>query len=64
MLGKLDLTDVTAVGVEETASRRGQRYVTEFLDMQRHQEPIIIAIPGHGKAAITAFSAVLAEHGG
>jgi transposase len=64
MLGELDLTGVTAVGVDETASRRGQRYVTVFLDMQRQQEPVIFAVPGHGKAAITAFSAFLADHGG
>ncbi|TLF44524.1 ISL3 family transposase, partial [Halomonas urmiana] len=64
MLGELDLTGVTAVGVDETASRRGQRYVTVFLDMQRQQEPVIFAVPGHGKAAIEAFSGFLAEHGG
>jgi len=64
MLGELDLTGVTAVGVDETASRRGQRYVTVFLDMQRQQEPVIFAVPGHGKAAITAFSGFLADHGG
>jgi transposase len=64
MLGELDLSRVTAVGVDETASRRGQRYVTVFLDMQRQQEPVLFAVPGHGKATITAFSAFLAEHGG
>ena len=64
MLGELDLSRVTTVGVDETASRRGHRYVTVFLDMQRKHEPVIFAIPGHGKAAIEAFSAFLAEHGG
>ncbi|WP_280565245.1 ISL3 family transposase [Chromohalobacter sp. 48-RD10] len=64
MLGELDLTGVTTVGVDETASRRGQRYVTVFLDMQRQQEPVIFAVPGHGKAAIEAFCGFLAEHGG
>jgi len=64
MLGDLDLSSVTTVGVDETASRRGHRYVTVFLDMQRKQEPVLFAVPGHGKAAIKAFSAFLAEHGG
>jgi len=64
MLGELDLSNVATVGVDETASRRGQRYVTVFLDMQRKQEPVIFAVPGHGKDAITAFSAFLAAHGG
>ena len=31
MLGELDLSNVATVGVDETASRRGQRYVTVFL---------------------------------
>jgi len=64
MLGELDLSRVATVGVDETASRRGQRYVTVFLDMQRKQEPVLFAVPGHGKAAIKAFSAFLAKHGG
>ena len=64
MLGELDLSNVATVGVDETASRRGQRYVTVFLDMQRQQEPVIFAVPGHGKDTIKAFSAFLAAHGG
>ncbi|MBF7054786.1 ISL3 family transposase [Halomonas sp. KAO] len=64
MLGELDLSNVATVGVDETASRRGQRYVTVFLDMQRKQEPVIFAVPGHGKDAIEAFSAFLSAHGG
>ncbi|WP_444999275.1 ISL3 family transposase [Halomonas mongoliensis] len=64
MLGELDLSNVATVGVDETASRRGQRYVTVFLDMQRKQEPVIFAVPGHGKDAIKAFSAFLAAHDG
>lgn len=64
MLGQLDLSEVEAIGLDETASRRGQRYVTVFLDMQRPQESVIFAVPGHGKAAIEAFGAFLAEHGG
>ena len=64
MLSELDLANVATVGVDETASRRGHRYVTVFLDMQRKQEPVIFAVPGHGKDAIKAFSAFLAAHGG
>ncbi|MFY0989047.1 ISL3 family transposase [Halomonas sp. C05BenzN] len=64
MLGELDLSNVATVGVDETASRRGHRYVTVFLDMQRKQEPVIFAVPGHGKDAVKAFSTFLAAHGG
>ncbi|GGW43038.1 ISL3 family transposase [Halomonas sp. 141] len=64
MLEQLNLSNIAAVGVDETASRRGQRYVTVFLDMQRKQEPVIFAVPGHGKEAIEAFHAFLVAHGG
>ena len=64
LLGELDLSNVATVGVDETASRRGHRYVTVFLDMQRKQEPVIFAVPGCGKDTIKAFSAFLAAHGG
>ena len=64
MLGDLDLSSVATVGVDETASRRGQRYVTVFLDMQRQHEPVLFAVPGHGKDTLKAFSDFLAAHGG
>lgn len=64
MLGEMDLSNVSTVAVDETASRRGHRYVTVFLDMQRKQEPVIFAVPGCGKDTIKAFSAFLAAHGG
>lgn len=64
MLGELDLSQVTIVGVDETASRGGHRYVTVFLDVQLKHEPVIFAMPGHGKVTLQAFSAFMAEQGG
>jgi transposase len=64
MPGELDLFRVATVGVDEAAPRRGQRYVTVFLGMQRQQEPMICAVPGHGKDSIKAYSAFLAENCG
>ncbi|CAO1661854.1 Transposase family protein [Halomonas sp. NYA30] len=57
-LGELDLSHVNTFGLDETASRRGHRYVTVFLyiyRIQRKQEPVIFAIPGHGKDIIKEF---------
>lgn len=64
MLEQRDLSQVKAGGLNETAAKRGHRYVTIFLDIQRKSEPIIFAIPGRGKATVKAFSKFLAAHQG
>ncbi|SHM00381.1 ISL3 family transposase [Vreelandella subglaciescola] len=64
MLEQLDLSQVKAVGLDETAAKRGHRYVTVFLDMQRKTEPVVFAVPGRGKATVEAFSEFLAAHQG
>jgi hypothetical protein len=64
MLEQLDLSEVKAVGLDETAAKRGHRYVTVFLDMQRKTKPLPFAVPGRGKATVEAFSAFLAAHQG
>ena len=64
MLEQLDLSEVKAVGLDETAAKRGHRYVTVFLDMQRKTEPVLFAVPGRGKATVEAFSDFLAAHQG
>ncbi|OOE85641.1 hypothetical protein [Salinivibrio sharmensis] len=51
-LYKLELSNVTMVGVDEIASRLGHRYVTMFLSLQRKQKPVIFAVPGCGKDSI------------
>src|SRR5690606_31612929 len=64
MLLDLKLSEVQAVGLDEAASRRGQRYVTVFLDMQRKHEPVIFAVNGHGKGAVQAFGKFLSQQSG
>jgi transposase len=63
-VGELDLGSVRAVGLDETASKRGHNYVTVFIDMDRANKPVIFATPGKGKACVAAFRAFLRSHGG
>jgi transposase len=63
-VGELDLGSVRAVGLDETASKRGHNYVTVFIDMDRANKPVIFVTPGKGKACVAAFRAFLRSHGG
>lgn len=60
----LDLRGVRAVGLDETASKRGHNYVTVFIDMDRRDKPVIFVTPGKGKACVAAFRAFLLTQGG
>lgn len=61
---ELDLGAVRAVGLDETASKRGHNYVTVFIDMDRADKPVIFATPGKGKACVAKFRAFMLSHGG
>lgn len=60
----MDLSELTAFGVDETAARKRQDYVTVFIDMQSREEPVRFVTPGNDKAALKAFKQFLEEHGG
>ena len=60
----LDLGSVRAVGLDETASKRGHNYVTVFIDMDRRDKPVIFVTPGKGKACVAAFRAFMLSHRG
>jgi transposase len=60
----IDLKDLVAVAIDETASKRRHKYVTVFLDMDRYERPVVFAVPGKGKECISQFSQHLAAHGG
>ena len=53
-----------AVGLDETASKRGHNYVTVFIDMDRRDKPVIFVVPGKGKACVAAFREFLLGQGG
>ena len=63
-LASLDLSELVAFGFDETTAKRGQKYVTVFVDMQRRTQPVVFATPGKGKQTVKDFKAWLEAHGG
>ena len=59
---KLDLTDLRAIGFDETAAKRGHKYVTVFIDMNKAEMPVIFARPGKGKDTVKSFKTFAQEH--
>ena len=59
---KADHSGVTQVGVDETAARRGQKYVSLFVDLE--QRRVLFATPGKDAATVAAFAKDLQAHGG
>ena len=59
---KEDFSGVCKVGVDETASRRGHKYVSIFVDVVRRK--VRFATPGKDAATVAAFASDLKAHGG
>ena len=59
---KEDFSGVGKVGVDETASRRGHKYVSIFVDVVRRK--VLFATPGKDAATVAAFASDLKAHGG
>jgi transposase len=60
----LDLSEVEAIALDETASKRGHNYVTVFIDLDRKARPVIFATPGKGKGCVEGFKEHLKKHKG
>lgn len=58
----LDLSGVTRVGVDETSARRGQDYVSIFMDLDRPR--VIYATEGRDSGTVGRFAADLSAHQG
>jgi transposase len=58
----LDFADVREVGMDETSARRGQDYVSIFMDLAERR--VMFATEGRDAATVQAFAADLAAHGG
>jgi len=59
---KASLEDVTRIGVDETAAKRGHDYITLFMDLAKHR--LMHAIAGRDHTTIRAFRADFEAHGG
>jgi transposase len=63
-VARMDLSAVRAVAFDETAAKRGHRYITVFIDLDRKDEPVLFATPGKGKDCVRQFRRFLEAHGG
>ena len=59
---KADHSQVTQVGIDETAARRGHNYVSLFVDMQARK--VLFVTPGKDSATVAAFAEDLQAHQG
>jgi transposase len=58
----IDLSDVTAVSIDETSCRRGHEYVTIVADEAKRR--VVFVTEGKDAATIAAFGSHLSSHGG
>ncbi len=58
----LDFSSVTEIGMDETSARRGQDYVSIFMDLQ--QRRVMFVSEGRDAATVQAFAADLRAHHG
>ncbi|MGH3866196.1 MAG: ISL3 family transposase [Pseudonocardiaceae bacterium] len=59
---QLDCTGVTRVGMDETAARKGQDYVSIVADLDARR--VVFATEGRSADTVARFATDLAEHGG
>lgn len=59
---RADYSDVEAVGLDETASRRGHNYITLFADLDEGR--LLYATEGRDASVLTRFRLDLLAHGG
>ncbi|WP_421621137.1 ISL3 family transposase [Alkalilimnicola ehrlichii] len=57
-----DYSAVEAVGIDETAARRGQHYISVFHDLE--QRRVLYACPGRDQHTVARFAEDLRVHGG
>ncbi|MHB1433422.1 MAG: transposase [Streptosporangiaceae bacterium] len=58
----MDFSEVTEIGMAETSARRGQDYVSIFMDLTERR--VMFATEGREASTVKAFAAGLEAHGG
>jgi transposase len=56
-----DMSEVTSVGIDETSSKKGHKYITVFVDHKKRE--VIYCTPGKDGATVGKFSEELVNHG-
>ena len=59
---KVDMSEVTRLGIDETAARRGHNYITLVMDMVKKQ--VLFGVPGRSHETVQAFKADFIAHKG
>ncbi|MEO3943958.1 ISL3 family transposase [Gorillibacterium sp. CAU 1737] len=60
-MASLELTSVKRIAIDETSSRRGHRYITLFVDVDR--KIVLFAVEGKGKDTLAQFRQHLGDKG-
>jgi len=59
---EVNMSEVTCVGIDETAAKRGQDYITLVMDMD--EKKVLFAVEGKGNETLKAFKEDLIAHNG
>lgn len=60
--GNIRLSNVRRIGIDETSSRKGHNYITNFVDLDTHQ--LVYSVEGKGQDTIGNFVQELESRGG
>jgi transposase len=59
---RVDMSEVSRIGVDETGAKRGQKYITLVVDME--EKKLLFGVDGRDQETLKAFKEDLVAHGG
>jgi len=62
--GEADFSEVTTIGVDETGRKRGQNYISVFMDLEEEHRRVLYVTEGKDAATVERFREDLEAHGG